>query len=46
MKLLKHHKLSGESKNVSTVHFIETSPSVLRQVPWMKCLEHKVWLHE
>ena len=46
MSLLKHHKLSGESKNVSTVHFVETSPSVLRQLPWIVFQEHKVWINE
>ena len=46
MSLLKYHKLSGESENASTVHFIETSPSVLRQVPWILYREQKVCINE
>ena len=25
-----------------STHFIETAPSVLRHVPWIQCVEHKV----
>ena len=25
------------------IHFVETAPSVLREMPWIQLKEHKVW---
>lgn len=27
-------------------HFIETVPSILRHIPWIQCVEHKVRINE
>lgn len=37
-----------ESVDISTpiapvIHFVETAPSVLREMPWIQLREHKVW---
>ena len=28
------------------MHFIETTPSVLRDIPWIQLREHKVHIHD
>ena len=32
----------GDCQDLSTVHFIETAPSLLREIPWITFKEHKV----
>ena len=34
--------LSFTKRSSPSTHFIETAPSVLRHVPWIQCVEHKV----
>ena len=42
MTLLKRSRIEEDHQNGSSVHFIETSPSVLREVPWITYREYKV----
>ena len=40
--LLKQGETVDSLKDGVSVHFIETSPSVLREVPWITCQEYSV----
>ena len=31
------------SSTAPVIHFVETAPSVLREMPWIQLKEHKVW---
>ena len=33
---------TGSGDQLTVVHFVETSPSVLREMPWITLKEHKV----
>ena len=35
-------QLRNEQQGKTVVHFIETAPSVLREVPWLKVMEYEV----
>ena len=35
-------QLRNEQQGNTVVHFIETAPSVLREVPWLKVIEYGV----
>ena len=44
---LRHTLSTDESIDISSptapvIHFVETAPSVLREVPWIQLEEHKV----
>jgi len=38
----KQHSKPPQSSHETTIHFIETAPSVLREIPWLRSIEHKV----
>ncbi len=38
----KHHLEQKEVQNLTSVHFVETQPSVFREVPWVRLHECKV----
>ena len=38
----KQHSKLPQSSHETTIHFIETAPSVLREIPWLRSIEHEV----
>ena len=35
--------ISSPMATAPVIHFVETAPSVLREMPWIQLREHKVW---